>query len=179
MRVEIDMRAVSDAFRLAPQVIMRELARGAKEGLEDMRRDARVAHRFKTRGGALGRAVKVDFNNFAGRGLFIDSGIAPYGGYVHDGTRPHKIAPRNKAALSFIGKSGKHVLVPKKINGYWRGQGAITGAIVSSKGFVNHPGTKPDPFIYEAAQRGTPNLVNKMTQGVVRAIVKMGLKGKI
>jgi hypothetical protein len=57
-----------------------------------------------------------------------DSRIAPYARFVHDGTKPHAIFPRNKKALR------------------WAAGGAFHFA-----GKVNHPGTKPDKWMERAA----------------------------
>jgi hypothetical protein len=183
MRVTVDMRGLNEAFKRAPQLILKEMAKGAKEGLTDMQRDAQANHAYESKGGYLRRATKVDFNNWNGRGLFIDSGIAPYGRWVHQGTRPHKIYPRNSAALSFVGKDGRSYVIPRNMGhmdtrAYWRGQAALKGFILGYKGYVQHPGTKPDPFIYQAVDRGMKNLISKISAGIGRAIIKLGLRGK-
>lgn len=59
-----------------------------------------------------------------------DSRIAPYARFVHDGTKPHAIFPRNKKALRW--SSG--------------------GVFHFAKG-VRHPGTKPDKWMDRAAQQ--------------------------
>jgi len=51
----------------------------------------------------------------------------PYAGYVEFGTKPHVIKARNKKALAFFA-GGKRVVVKQ----------------------VNHPGTKPHPYIRPA-----------------------------
>ena len=53
---------------------------------------------------------------------------ARYAGFVHEGTRPHVIFPRRARALRF-NVAGRTVFAAK----------------------VNHPGTKPRPFLREAA----------------------------
>jgi hypothetical protein len=157
------MRGVSAAFAAAPQLILREVARAAKEGLTDMQRDARQEHSFTSRSSNLNRAVKVDFNNFEGRGLFIDSGVAPYGLFVHDGTKPHVIRPKNGKYLRWAGTTRG-------------GNKSKTNFIFAKE--VHHPGTKPDQFIYQAAERGLPGLVNRINQAIGTAIIKLGMKGK-
>jgi hypothetical protein len=190
MKVLVDLRGVRDAFLAAPALFLRESARGAKEGLTEWKRDARQQHNFTSRSGNLARAIQVDFNNWQGQGLFNDSGSAAYGGWVHDGTRPHKIAPRFKKALYFI-KGGFRVIVlkagwkpPHAIAGWMVRAGLIGGdrrkassnTIWSHKGYVDHPGTKPDPFIFQAAERGMELLISKISEGIGRAIVKLGLR---
>ncbi len=185
LNVSIDSRAVQEAFARAPDVFLSEMERGAKEGLTEIQRDAVRNHRFKRKSGNLERSVRVDFKSFKepGTGIRLETGIASYAPYVHEGTRPHKIAPKNKAALSFIGKDGRFVLVPKNMGyaqtrQYWIKQAKLTGSHLGFKGFVNHPGTKPDPFLYEAAIRGTDQLIQKIVAGIGKAISKIGLKGK-
>ncbi len=39
-------------------------------------------------------------------------------------------------------------------------------------------GPKPDQFLYEAAARGEKSLVNRITKGIGRAIIKIGFKVK-
>lgn len=51
---------------------------------------------------------------------------------VHHGTKPHEIRPRRRKALKF----------------YWERVGMVV--ILRS---VNHPGTKPDPFLTRAMHR--------------------------
>ncbi len=55
---------------------------------------------------------------------------APYSAFVHQGTQPHIIRPRNASALRFT----------------------MNGATVFAKS-VNHPGTKPRPFLTNAVAR--------------------------
>lgn len=133
---------------------MAEMSRGAKIGLTAIQRDARRVHRWKRKSNNLARSVIVDFKSFAnpGHGIYLDSGIAPYAAYVHEGTAPHVIKAVRKKVLAFV-RGGK-VMFRKQ---------------------VNHPGTKPDPFLYEAADRGVNQLIREITRGISRAIVKIGL----
>lgn len=55
---------------------------------------------------------------------------APYAGFVHDGTRPHVIVPRNASVLRFVPKGGGGPVFARR---------------------VNHPGTSPRPWMKEAA----------------------------
>ena len=61
-----------------------------------------------------------------------------YAEFVEFGTAPHVITPKNKKALSFkIG--GKDILVKK----------------------VNHPGTRPNPFIRDTFNRQTQEVLKR------------------
>jgi hypothetical protein len=76
---------------------------------------------------------------------FTTSSQQPLGRWIVGGTRPHRIYARNKKALYFFwGKVGMYTVVPRSggfsthVSGgkYWIG-----------KGYVNHPGTKPNPYL--------------------------------
>lgn len=55
---------------------------------------------------------------------------APHAAFVHEGTRPHPIFPRKRHGLLVFDVGNETVFV---------------------RGPVNHPGTKPRPFLREAA----------------------------
>lgn len=92
--------------------------------------DARVNVPVKT--GNLGRSIKegpvITEGPFKVTGSV--SADAPYAAFVHQGTQPHVIRPRTKKALRFT----------------------MDGREVFAKS-VNHPGTRPRPFLLNAAER--------------------------
>jgi len=95
----------------------------------------------------------ISFEEFADSQSFGFAGMSakPIGHYIILGTKPHKIAPRRANALFFFWtKVGVHTVVPK-------GGGFKThmagGKLWIGKGFVQHPGTKPNPFPARAAAR--------------------------
>lgn len=61
--------------------------------------------------------------------IFAGSPDVPYADFHHDGTKPHVILPKRGRFLVFE-KGGKTIFARK----------------------VNHPGTKPNPFLVEAAR---------------------------
>lgn len=126
MKVTIDNKSLLNAFRRAPDVFIKEIDKGAKEGLVNIQRESRRLHRFKSRSGNLARSVQIDFKSFkeSRHGIKLESGIATYGPYIHEGFKS------------------------------W----------------------KPDRFLYQAADRGKGNLMNKINNGVRIAIGKLGLK---
>jgi len=88
----------------------------------------------------------ISFQEFADSQSFGFAGLSakPIGHYIILGTKPHKIAPRRANALYFFWtKVGMFTVVPK-------GGGFKThmagGKLWIGKGFVQHPGTKPNPF---------------------------------
>ena len=74
----------------------------------------------------------------------------PLSKYITDGTSPHKIQARNADALRFYWtKVGMETVVPKK-----GARPGVRGDILYiGKGYVDHPGTKPNPFTVRAATR--------------------------
>lgn len=65
--------------------------------------------------------------------------------YVEDGTRPHPIFPRRKKWLRWMDASG---------NQHWRK-------------FVNHPGTKPNPFLKRATLKAFDRAIRQdLTQAL-------------
>jgi hypothetical protein len=84
------------------------------------------------RTGFLGRSIQEDPLVFSGP-FRVTTGVtatANYAGAVHDGTRPHVIRARNGQYLKFPGRNGP--------------------VFVRS---VNHPGTRPRPFLRNAAEQ--------------------------
>ena len=92
--------------------------------------DARVNAPVDT--GRMAQAIKED--PIVSLGPFrVIGGVtshAPYSAFVHMGTRPHVIRPRNAAALRFT-SGGRTVFASS----------------------VNHPGTRPRPFLTNAVAR--------------------------
>ena len=58
--------------------------------LDQVAKTAKRSHRYKRRTGALERSIRTDKHDNGGS-VYIDDSIAPYGEYVHDGTK-HIIA---------------------------------------------------------------------------------------
>lgn len=79
-----------------------------------------------------------------------------YAEAVNRGTRPHKIFPRGKGALSFDWpKVGMRTIVPAKP---FRYIGVLKSKkrkpiFIIGKGYVNHPGTKARPFLMDALRQ--------------------------
>ena len=81
-----------------------------------------------TKTGALARSIKNSFKGGEYR-IWHDTQHAPHAAFVHWGSKPHVIKPKNKKALRWPGRGG----------------------FVFAK-FVRHPGYKGDPyFVAEAA----------------------------
>lgn len=79
----------------------------------------------------------------------------PLGTYIEKGTKKHRIYPKNANALVFPWlKVGMLTVVPK--GGGFRTH-VRKGTLWVGKGYVDHPGTKPNPFLKRALTRWRPN----------------------
>ena len=93
----------------------------------------------------------------------------PLSKYITEGISPHKIQARNADALHFFWKrqGNMETVVPKK-----GGKHGMVGEILFiGKGFVNHPGTKPNQFTARAAnrlQQDYPIALNRVANGWIR-----------
>jgi len=119
-----------------------------KQGLADIKEHASKNHRFTTRGGMLVKSIFHEFNpqKLQGR-VFLDSAVAPYALYVHEGTKPHEIRVKNWRALR------------------WENNGDV---IFAKR--VKHPGTRPDRFLYEAADEVRPRIQQYLSEEIAKAV---------
>jgi hypothetical protein len=71
--------------------------------------------------------IAVEAARLLGGARAVVGSSVQYARYVHEGTRPHTIYPRSKQAL------------------YWKGAASPVAS-------VNHPGTRPNPFLTDALE---------------------------
>ena len=97
----------------------------------------------------------------------------PLGRWIILGTKPHKIRPRNKGALYFLWKKhGYYVVVPKGggFKTHFRGPGI---KLWIGKGYVDHPGTKPNPYNARAYDRWMPEVEKEIKRISTRFVVDL------
>lgn len=125
----------------AEGILVKHIRRAIAKSATALQEYARENHRFTTRTGALERSVSKDVapDGFSAS-VYLDENIAKYGPMIHMGTPPHVILPRYKKVLRWSGGDG----------------------FVFAK-HVRHPGTKPDPFLYDAI-RGTDGEIQNMVK---------------
>ena len=178
----IDYKGLSKAFEKMPLIAAKELRFEMKKSTKALAIDAKNNHRFKSDSNRLENSIvdKVDESGLSGI-VFLDENIASYGKYQHDGAKPHVIRPKNKGALFFL-KGGQKFFVPKHARGeggylteYWRDR-KNEGAVVVAKGYVNHPGIKPDKFLNKALKRQEPFFYARISGAVKRILIAAGLK---
>lgn len=98
-------------------------------------------------------AESISFQEFGDKDSFGFYGLSakPIGHFLILGTKPHKIAARQAGALSFFWtKIGVFTVVPKS-DGFKTHMAG--GKLWIGKGFVQHPGTLPNPFPSRALER--------------------------
>jgi hypothetical protein len=155
LTINVNTKGVTDALGKVPAVLVSEINRAVKESYVSIQRDARKNHNFKTRSSNLIKSVSIDFKSIRepSRGVYLDTGKAKYGPMVHEGTKPHKITPKNKKKLR------------------WANGGKFTFAKS-----VNHPGTKPDQFVYKAANDNQTKIITAISTAIDTAFAKLWLK---
>lgn len=118
-------------------VFNQRLRMAVKDATTLVRDKAQDNHDYTSHSGELEKAVETRFidNGLTGE-VYLDTNIAEYGPFVHEGTAAHMIFPRNKKALRwFVGSND---------------------AIFAKA--VHHPGYKGDPFLYNALKDSKPQI---------------------
>ena len=160
MRITFDIN--TDEFERELARADRELSiavrDGVKEACEQGAAEARATHVYKDRTGDLTKSIE-------GKLLVSTPGAALgeirakkyYASYVENGTAAHEIYPKTITTGGKGGRFGRAML-----------RFVIGGRVIfASK--VNHPGTKPHPFMGQAYQKAERVLVKNVEMGVDRA----------
>jgi hypothetical protein len=140
------LEAISD-----PRLILRRLQIGTV---------AEAKRLVPRKTGNLGRTIAP--GEFTGHAAYVRA-TAGYAAYVEKGTKPHVIRPRHKSALRFPAGGVGVTLSGRVRTGEVRslGNGAYAFAMK-----VNHPGTKPKPFLLPGAKKAAAgaNLKNLVVE---------------
>ena len=136
-RITHDFEGLVKAFEAVPDKTQEMVKRQLKMAARDIKEYAAEHHRYTSRGGDLERRgviYRVKDNKAV---LSLNPNV-PYAVFVHEGTKPHIIEPRNKKALRWVA----------------RGEFAFAKR-------VHHPGTEKDQFLYEAAENEMPKIQSR------------------
>jgi hypothetical protein len=142
-----------DAFRAAPQVLRDHLSVAVWSGAEAIQIEARATHHFVKRSGELEAAVTALSVSDTTARVFLNTSL-PYAASIHDGSVSHWIYPKNKKMLRWPTPSG--------------------GWGISIHG-VHHPGTKPDQFLYAAAEAKRQDIENNINAAITTSLREAGL----
>lgn len=144
--------AAADTELLAEK---RERMRVLGRRMLEIARDEAPSKSGKFRNSLIYRTFEQD--NQVGFNLYS---AQPLGTYIVMGTKAHKIAPKNANALYFYWpKVGAYVVVPK--SGGFKTHMA-GGKLWVGKGYVNHPGTQPNPYNKRAYERWEPEALPEL-----------------
>ena len=136
----------------APQVVRDHLRIAVKSSAVAVQREARKTHAWATRTGMAERAVTVEFPNEMEGRVFLNPAIAKHSVFMHEGTRPHAISPKNRQRLRLA-----------------KGDGFAFAREVWP------PGTKADPFLYAALQAQQEPIQKRFDEATTRALKEAGL----
>ncbi len=125
-----------------------------REGMRSLGRQWVAIARDEAPKGKTGKFAKsIAFRTFESGSTvgFNTYSAMPLGRFIREGTKAHKIAAKSKKALYFFfGKAGMYAVVPK-------GGGFKThvrgGKLWIGKGYVQHPGTRANPYHTRATAR--------------------------
>ena len=144
--IKTDFDKLARAFEKAPQATRDMVRKQLKEAAEGIKDRASAEHRYKRQSGQLERdgiVTRVE-DNIA---VIALNPRVPYGVYVHEGTKPHVILPKQKRVLRWNDGNG---------------------FIYSRR--VMHPGTKPDQFLYNAADKEAPLIQSRFENALEKVI---------
>ena len=153
LTVKVDSKALEKALLAAPKQVHDELYAALAISLRSVTTTAEAIHKYKTKSGQLSRSIlyKVQNDGMSGAAR-LDSGVAPYGKYQHDGTPAHEIKAKTVKAL------------------HW-----VSGGVNRFAKAINHPGIKPDQFLYRAFNRNKDAIVKRIDAALASAYRKAGL----
>lgn len=136
-----------DSFSQNVQV---ELKEALDISLRDVQEYAREHHRFITRTGEAEKSIETA----ASYGTYFKGVVGTTREvtvYLHTGTDRHVIVPRLKQSLRFV-KDNKLKFARR----------------------VKHPGTKEDPFIYNALKHNRRDIISRFENAIANAVREMG-----
>ena len=147
LRLEVDASSVLGAFAKAPEATRRHLRIALKQSVEEVKDQAQRIHRFTSKTGAVERSVSTRFEDPMAGIVFLDPAV-PVAGFIHQGTRPHTIMPGKRRFLRWVSRGGSFAFAKR----------------------VQHPGTKPDPFLHDALRAKEGRIQSIMAEAVQAAL---------
>lgn len=145
----------------AREVFEKRLRQAIRASAREVQEEAQRTHKFTSKSGQLERAIDVRMIGDKTAEVYIDSNTAPYGPFVHEGTRAHYIFPKEKQSLRWVPSDGNGFVFAKR---------------------VFHRGTKPDQFLYEAldnSREAVHDIFSKavnVSLGEIARNVELGVK---
>ena len=140
VNIKVDADKLVRAFEAAPAKTREKLRQVVKSTARNIHARASSEHRYTSRGGLLEREGVKFHADGLNAVVFLDEIAVPYGRFIHEGTRTHVIEPRNSRVLRWpVG--GEGFAFAKR---------------------VQVSGIKPDPFLYNAAEKEAPDFERQL-----------------
>jgi hypothetical protein len=145
MRIEArGLQQIISGLGKMPAMLKEDLEIAVKISVRDIRERALSEHEWRSRTGATEReGVQSSLAGLVG----VVELATPNAIGLHNGRPAHVIKPRNKLILRF----------------------PVNGQFVFARS-VNHPGNKPDPFLFNAAEKEEP-MIQSRFEAVVAKIL--------
>jgi hypothetical protein len=178
VRVQIHgAAALLTAFSRMPAMVSRNMRIATKQSGDMVREEAQDRHGFTTRTGNLQNAIKSSYFEPMTAVVYMDTQMAPYGPFVHQGTGPHLIKTKNKRALRWATPGGFVFCFGPNAN---RGRASAWVANRAGGGRAAfqwpwHPGTAPDSFLYAALARKQGDVTARFQLAVDTSIRDAGV----
>ena len=144
--LQIDAGKLVEAFERAPDKVRNMIRLQLKLSVRDVKEYASEHHRYTSRSGALEREGIVTMVK-DNKGIIALSPRVPYAVFVHEGTKAHDIEPRNKSVLRWA-----------------------DGAGFNFAKRVKHQGTRPDQFLYQAADASESRIQSRFQSALEKII---------
>lgn len=96
LSIQVDSVRFQTALRKSPSSMLSALRKAIKTGATMIQLEAAIVHRYMSRSGMLGRSVRTKAKG-AGAEVYLDTGIAKYGPFIHEGWK----RPKNKSGWSW------------------------------------------------------------------------------
>lgn len=152
LRMEVDASSALRALAKAPEATRRHLRIGLQIGTVEVADHAQGHHRFITRTGGAEKAVSTRFEEPMTGIVFLDPS-KPVASMLHQGTRPHAIFPKLRKALRWVTQGGGFGFARR----------------------IWHPGTKSDPFLFDALRAKEERLRSIFSNSTMDAFREAGL----
>lgn len=133
------MSNTRDAFNKRLRLAVREATVLVRDKAQDN-------HDYTARSGDLEKSVETRFKGLTGE-VYLDTNIASYAPFVHEGTPEHDIFAVNKRSLRWF--EGNDAIFAKS---------------------VRHPGYKGDPFLYDALKNNKTRIDEIFAKHTERAV---------
>lgn len=158
MQISVKINGLNElvsAFERAPTVVQKSMELATRKSARNVAEYARKNHNFTTRTGLLEKSIVFYTQDWPPKAvIYVNPLIAPYGAFVHYGTkdRVEPIRPVHKKALRWV-SAGQFVFSKK----------------------VKHRGLKPDQFLYQALDNNRAKIQAIFDRHISDAIKEVGI----